>query len=144
MQVKFEIRQGISAFLQLFGTVGISGVDKTLKITFPDQSTLTFSDAQQSFPAMSPIEVGVFGDDDHDILADLDEWGFDMTRKVIKLDVETIREDVASIGPNQVMYLDKDGKSAGFPYNRFPSGVYKITFSTKDIAAINIEPNQLD
>lgn len=122
MEVIFEIRQSISAFIQILGW-NVS--ERKLIIEFPDGNLLTFDEASETFPQDFPLEPGVFNEDDHDILADLDEWGF-YEENVLYLDIDTLNSDVEL---NPPMFTNSSGEEIPFDYSVFPTGIYKLTMN---------------
>lgn len=125
MNINFEIRQSISAFIQV---TGWSVSERRMVIEFPDGNKLIFDEASETFPPDLPLEPGSFNEDDHDILSDLDEWGF-YEENVLYLDIDTLISDSAL---NPAMFVNSSDEPVVFNYDVFPTGVYKITLNTVD------------
>ena len=103
--------------------------DKTLTITFPTGEVLKFSEADENFNTQLPSS-GSNGDFTSEILADLNEWGYDLSQgtAVIMADIDTIKEDLL-LHPD---LFTKDGAEVAFTYDTFPDGVYHVEFSFKE------------
>ncbi len=98
---------------------------KELVITFPAGETLTFSEADSTFP--SQLALGNNGDLDSEILADLDELGYDLENgiAIVNIDTESLAKAIA-LNPGMFTI---DGLPIPFGYENFPDGVYKSEFS---------------
>ena len=100
--------------------------NKVLNITFPGGEVLSFKEAEQEF--LTQLSgIGNMGDFSSEILADLDELGYNLEQgaAVIKVDVNTLQEDIL-LNPGM---FKLNGAPVPFTYGGFPDGVYEITFS---------------
>lgn len=126
-KINFEIRNCDSFAFEDTSTYVASL--KTLTITFPDSNQLIFTEASDTFPTFGSNQ-GYLGLDTHEVLGDLDEWGFDINGKIIYANLDNLKEDIAD---NPAMFKGSDGSNTSFSYSKFPSGIYKLEYSFTEI-----------
>ena len=113
------------SFQDLDTTLGGVKTEKSLSITFPDGNVLTFEDATFDEIDINTLAgSGLLGYDTHEILSDLDEWGF--TDNILASNIEVLTEVIADY-PS--MFKDSEAANTSFSYEKFPSGVYKVDYS---------------
>lgn len=125
VNINFNIRNCDSFIFEDKLELTLPKQSKGLIITFPDTNKLVFSEQGNTFPPFSS-DIGYLGYDSHEILGDLDEWGFDTENDMFTANLDNLKNDVAL---NPSMFVDKDGNNASFNYTKFPSGVYKLEYS---------------
>jgi len=122
--IDFRIRNCDSFVFEDQTVAGIRS-SKTMTITFPDSNKLLFAEASNTFPSDSS-DTGYLGLDTHEVLGDLDEWGFDTNGHMFTANLDNLADDVAD---NPSMFKDSDGSNTSFDYSKFPSGIYKLEYS---------------
>jgi len=105
--------------------------NKKLIITLPSGEVLSFVEAESQFPSQL-LNVGNNGDLGSEVLADLDELGYDLQdgTSTIMVNIEQLKEDILL---NPEMFT-KNGAIVPFSYTEFPDGVYTAVFSFQEAA----------
>lgn len=102
-------------------------IDKTLEFSSPDGSKFIFKEANNTFPN-KPLDLNNLPTYfDHSILGDLDEWGF-QEGKGMYIDLDNVQKDSIYFSG---MYI-KNGVPSICKMEKFPIGLYKVTYSYKE------------